>query len=79
MPLEEAEGSIGYLCGLKKQAINGIYIAIQHTIVKKAGAEIESIYSLNKNCYTQTRIIPGQEHLLELENSINTHEKLILF
>jgi hypothetical protein len=44
-----------------------------------AVAEIESVKSFNIKFYTQPRIISGQEHLLELENSINTHEKVVLF
>lgn len=73
-----------------KQAINGIQTAIQHAIGKKgvavlglpgdvASAEIESVYSSNKNFYTQPRIIPKQEDLLELASIINTHEKVVLF
>lgn len=73
-----------------KQAINGIQTAIQHAIGKKgvavlglpgdvAAAEIEFVHSSNKNFYTQPRIIPSYEDLLELAGIINSHEKVMLF
>jgi hypothetical protein len=46
---------------------------------KLVWAEIESIYSLDINCYLHSRITASQEHLLELEKSINIHEKVVLF
>ena len=73
-----------------KQAINGLQTAIQHAISMKgvavlalpgdvAAAKLESVHTSNNNFYTQPRITPSHEHLLELANSINTHEKVVLF
>ena len=73
-----------------KQAINGIQTAIQHAISKRgvavlglpgdvAAAEMESVHTSNKNFYTQPRIIPSNEDLLELAGIINSHEKVMLF
>jgi len=79
-----------FLANTPIQAINGLQSAIQHAISKKgvavlglpgdvAAAELESVHSSNKNFYTQPRIIPNREDLLELANIINTHEKVMLF
>ncbi|AWV98516.1 thiamine pyrophosphate-dependent enzyme [Arcticibacterium luteifluviistationis] len=73
-----------------KQAINGMQTAIQHAISKKgvavlglpgdvASANLESVHSSNGNFYTQPRISPSHEHLLELAKIINSHEKVMLF
>lgn len=73
-----------------KQAINGLQTAIQHAISKKgvavlalpgdvAAAGLESVHSANINFYTQPRIIPSHEDLVELASTINTHEKVMLF
>lgn len=79
-----------FLANTPIQAINGLQSAIQHAISKKgvavlglpgdvAAAELEPVHSSNKNFYTQPRIIPNREDLLELANIINTHEKVMLF
>lgn len=79
-----------FLANTPIQAINGLQSAIQHAISKKgvavlglpgdvAAAEMVSVHSSNKNFYTQPRIIPNREDLLELANIINTHEKVMLF
>ncbi|MFZ3053812.1 MAG: thiamine pyrophosphate-dependent enzyme [Sulfuricurvum sp.] len=79
-----------FLANTPVQAINGLQSAIQHAISKKgvavlglpgdvAAAELEPVHSSSKNFYTQPRIIPSREHLLELANIINTHEKVMLF
>ncbi len=79
-----------FMANTPKQALNGLQTAIQHAISKKgvavlglpgdvAAAEIEHVYSSNKNFFTQPRIILNQEHLQELANIINTNEKVMLF
>lgn len=79
-----------FLANTPIQAINGLQSAIQHAISKKgvavlglpgdvAAAELEPVHSSSKNFYTQPRIIPNREDLLELANIINTHEKVMLF
>lgn len=73
-----------------KQAINGLQTAIQHAISMKgvavlalpedvAEAELESVPTSNHNFYTQPRITPNKEHLLQLANVINENEKVVLF
>jgi pyruvate dehydrogenase (quinone) len=73
-----------------KQAVNGMQTAIQHAISKKgvavlglpgdvAAAEMEAVHSSNNNFYTQARIIPKHEDLLELAKLINSNEKVMLF
>jgi pyruvate dehydrogenase (quinone) len=73
-----------------KQALNGLQTAIQHAIGKKgvavlglpgdvAAARVESVYSSDHNFYAQARVIPGPEQLQKLADTINTHEKVMLF
>lgn len=73
-----------------KQAINGIQTAIQHAISQKgvavlglpgdvAAAELEPVHSSNRNFYTQAKIIPEHQYMLEIANRVNTHEKVMLF
>jgi pyruvate dehydrogenase (quinone) len=72
------------------QAINGLQTAIQHAISMKgvavlalpgdvAAAELESVPTSNHNFYTQPRITPNKEQLLELAKVINENEKVVLF
>jgi pyruvate dehydrogenase (quinone) len=73
-----------------KQAINGIQTAIQHAISQKgvavlglpgdvAAAKIEAVHSSCKNFYTQPKITPNQQEIQELADTINSHEKVMLF
>jgi pyruvate dehydrogenase (quinone) len=79
-----------FQAGTAKQAINGLQTAIQHAIGMKgvavlglpgdvAAAEIEHVNTANNNFYTQPRIIPSEEHILELATIINSNEKVMLF
>jgi pyruvate dehydrogenase (quinone) len=79
-----------FMANTPKQALNGLQTAIQHAISKKgvavlglpgdvAAAEMEHVHSAAKNFYPQARILPHQEHLEELAQLINTHEKVVLF
>ena len=79
-----------FMANTPAQALNGLQTAIQHAISKKgvavlglpgdvAAADISPVHSANKNFYTQPRIIPSQDDLLELENVINSHEKVTLY
>jgi pyruvate dehydrogenase (quinone) len=79
-----------FVANTPKQALNGLQTAIQHAISKKgvavlglpgdvAAAEVESVYSANKNFYTQPRVIPSREALHELAGLINSNEKVMLF
>ncbi len=79
-----------FMANTPKQAINGLQTAIQHAISKKgvavlglpgdvAAADLEDVYSSNKNFYTQPRVIPAHEDLQELAGIINANEKVVLF
>lgn len=79
-----------FMANTPKQALNGLQTAIQHAISKKgvavlglpgdvASAEIEPVYSANKNFYTQPRVIPSTEDLQVLADVINTQKKVMLF
>lgn len=79
-----------FMANTPKQAISGLQTAIQHAISRRgvavlglpgdvASAGIEDVYTANKNFYTQPRVIPSHEDLMELAGIINTHQKVVLF
>jgi len=79
-----------FMANTPKQAINGLQTAIQHAISQKgvavlglpgdvASSSVESTHTSNKNFYTKSRVIPGEEDLQKIASLINDHEKVMLF
>jgi pyruvate dehydrogenase (quinone) len=70
--------------------MNGLQSAIQQAISQKgvavlglpgdvASADVEDVYSADKNFYTDPRVLPSDVHLKELAGVINSHKKPMLY
>jgi len=79
-----------FLANTPKQAMNGLQSAIQQAISQKgvavlglpgdvASADVEDVYSADKNFYTDPRVLPSDVHLKELAGVINSHKKPMLY
>jgi pyruvate dehydrogenase (quinone) len=79
-----------FLANTAKQAMNGLQSAIQQAISQKgvavlglpgdvASADVEDVYSADKNFYTDPRVLPSDVHLKELAGVINSHKKPMLY
>lgn len=79
-----------FMANTPQQALNGLQTAIQHAISKKgvavlglpgdvASTKIQSVYTADKNFYTQPRIVPSKEAINELANLVNSNKKVMLF
>ncbi|WP_268036498.1 thiamine pyrophosphate-dependent enzyme [Algoriphagus sp. PAP.12] len=79
-----------FMANTPEQAINGMQSAIQQAISKKgvavlglpgdvAAAEVKPVFSAGRNFYSNPRVIPGKDDLLELAKIINKSKKVMLF